>query len=351
MNVGVSVLDPLADTRWDDLVERHPRASVFHSRGWLEALRRTYGYEPIVLTTTGEGPLDNGLALCRISTWMSRRLVSLPFSDHCDPLVDAPDDLSAMLEFLRGEVEKGHCRSFELRPRRVSLAEAPRAKAGSLGEGGRYCLHTLDLSRPAERIFAGFHHSSTQRAIRRAEREGLGYEAGRSEPLLASFYRLLRLTRRRHGLPPQPIAWFRNLVACLGDGVTIHVASKDGRPIASILTLSFKKTIVYKYGGSDAGEHRLGAMPFLFWRAIEQAKSQGIEELDLGRSDLDQPGLVAFKDHLGAARTTLTYYRYPAKKRASARTGLMSRAVRRVISNLPDAALDLTGRLLYKHLG
>jgi len=30
MNVGVSVLDPLADTRWEDLLESHPRASVFH---------------------------------------------------------------------------------------------------------------------------------------------------------------------------------------------------------------------------------------------------------------------------------------------------------------------------------
>ena len=48
MTTGVSVLDPLADARWDDLLERHPRASVFHSRGWLEALKRTYGYEPIV---------------------------------------------------------------------------------------------------------------------------------------------------------------------------------------------------------------------------------------------------------------------------------------------------------------
>ena len=113
----MSVLDPLADTRWDDLVERHPRASVFHSRGWLEALQRTYRYEPIVLTTSERGPLENGLALCRVRTWTARRLVSLPFSDHCDPLVDRPEDLSAMLEFLEGEIEKKRWRSLELRPR------------------------------------------------------------------------------------------------------------------------------------------------------------------------------------------------------------------------------------------
>ncbi len=129
------------------------------------------------------------------------------------------------------------------------------------------------------------------------------------------------------------------------------MASKDGRPIASILTLSFKKTMVYKYGGSDAAHHQLGGMPFLFWRAIQEAKAQGIEELDLGRSDLDQPGLLAFKDHLGATRSTLTYYttrRSTQRRRTTARS---ARAARRVMAHLPDAALDLTGRLLYKHLG
>ena len=343
MTTGIFTLDPLADRRWDELLERHTRASVFYSRAWLEALRRTYGYEPIVLTTTERGPLDNGLALCRVSTWAARRLVSLPFTDHCDPLVDRADNLSSVLDLLVGEVKKGRWRSLELRPRY--------ALASGLGEGASYCLHTLDLARPADQIFQGFHHSSTQRAIRRAERAGLSYEAGTSDRLLSSFYFLLRLTRRRHGLPPQPLAWFRNLVLCLRDSLTIHVASQGREPIASILTLSFKKTMVYKYGGSDAGQHRLGGMPFLFWCAIQRAKAQGIEELDLGRSDLDQPGLITFKDHLGATRSALTYYTWPERRRATAHSGALSRAARRVIAHLPDGALDLTGRLLYKHMG
>jgi CelD/BcsL family acetyltransferase involved in cellulose biosynthesis len=344
----VFVLDPLADTRWDELLDRHPRASVFHSRGWLEALNRTYGYEPIVLTTTERGPLANGLALCRVRTWMSRRLVSLPFSDHCEPLVDRADDLSAMLGFMTEEMRTRRWKSLELRPREIAAGSG--AFSG-LAKGASYYLHTLNLARPAEQIFKGFNQSSTQRAIRRAEREGLSYEAGTSESLLSTFYRLLRLTRRRHGLPPQPLAWFQNLLDCLGDRLAIHVASKDGLPVASILTLSFKKTMVYKYGGSDAAHHALGGMPFLFWRAIQEAQARGIEELDLGRSDLDQPGLVAFKDHLGATRSTLTYYTCPERSRGTAHEGPFSRAARQVVAHLPDAALDLTGRLLYKHLG
>src|SRR5271156_2192220 len=50
--VTVYTVDPLLDNRWDDLVTRHPNASAFHQRGWLEALSRTYGYKPIVFTTS-----------------------------------------------------------------------------------------------------------------------------------------------------------------------------------------------------------------------------------------------------------------------------------------------------------
>jgi CelD/BcsL family acetyltransferase involved in cellulose biosynthesis len=346
------VENPADDPNWSELLERHPAASVFHSPGWLRALRQTYGYESFVVTTSPTSTLQNGVVMCRVKNWTSRRLVSLPFSDHCDPLVDASDDLSEMVALLADEARTAGWRSIEWRPRAVAGEpfEAA-ARAFGLKPSGDYALHRLDLRAGPAEIFRGFHASSTQRAIRRAERERVAYEAGTSERLLASFYGLLRLTRRRHGLPPQPLVWFRNLVACLGDRVLVHVASRGGQPIASIVTLSFKKTMFYKYGGSDSSFHRLGGMPFLFWRMIQDAHARGFAELDLGRSDADQPGLITFKDHLGAARSTLTYYRDPSRKVEATRSGWMSRLAHGVFAHLPDATLDLAGRLLYKHLG
>ena len=120
------------------------------------------------------------------------------------------------------------------------------------------------------------------------------------------------MTRRRHQVPPQPIAWFRNLLECMGDRFRICLASKDDEPVAGIVLLRHRDTLVYKYGASDARFHSLGAMPFLFWNAIREAKASGIRWLDLGRSDSDNAGLITFKDRLGADRSTLTYVRYPA---------------------------------------
>lgn len=343
MSTKVFTLDPLADPRWDDLVSRHPGASLFHTRGWLEALQRTYGYEPVVLTTTGSGPLENGLVLCRVRTWLSRRLVSLPFSDHCEPLTHAPGDLEVLCEAARAEVKAGHWRSCEIRPRH--------AVAAGIEAGRSYLLHELDLSRPAAQVFAGFHPSSTRRAIRKAEREGVECEVGTSDAQLTAFYALLRRARRRHGVPPQPMAWFRNLRACLRDALAVYVARKGAVPIAAILTIAFRDTLTYKYGGSDARHHALGAMPLLFWRAIERAQAAGVRMLDLGRSDLDQPGLVAFKEHLGATPRELTYYTFPRAPRRDAAPGMLTRAARQLLARLPDPALDLTGRIVYRHLG
>jgi hypothetical protein len=91
-------------------------------------------------------------------------------------------------------------------------------------------------------------------------------------------------------------------------------------------------------------------MPFLFWQLIQSAKASGAEELDLGRSDLDQPGLITFKDRLGAVAAPITYYEHPVRRRPVRRQARMARMAGRVFSLLPDAALDMAGRLIYRHL-
>src|SRR5271165_3889126 len=103
--VPIYDLDPLQDPRWEDFLERHPQASVFHTMGWLEALRRTYGYEPCVVTTAAPGEdLRNGIVFCRVKSWLTgNRAVSLPFTDHCQPLVGSAENLAALVGALREE--------------------------------------------------------------------------------------------------------------------------------------------------------------------------------------------------------------------------------------------------------
>jgi hypothetical protein len=345
--VYIHSINPLSDSRWDDLVARHPRASVFHERGWLEALVRSYDYEPFVLTSTPPGkPLSDGVVLCRVSSWITgTRAVSLPFADHCEPLLNGTGECAEFMRWLRAECDRQHWRYVELRP--LSWDEKSDC---SLQPNRSYFFHTLDLTPPLEEIFRGLHKDSMQRRIRRAEKEGISYEVG-SEELLDEFYRLVLITRRRHRLVPQPRSWFWNLIRSMGDSIRIRVARKNSSPIGAMLTLRHRSTVVYKYGCSDDKFHNLGTMPFLFWKLIEESKASGVREIDFGRTDLDHEGLITFKDRFGTTRRVLSYYRYPQAEKRGVAASWSPRAMGRVFTVLPDFALPTIGRVLYRHMG
>ncbi len=344
---------PLADPRWSAFTGTHPQASVFHSSAWLTALQRTYGYEPEALTTSPpHAALRDALVFCEVDSWLSgRRLVSLPFSDYCEPLIDSDTDVEGIFSSLEAQVAQRKVAYCELRPVHVLPAETMTRCSTSA-----YVLHRLDLAPDVAVLFQNCHRDSIQRKIRRAERERLLYEEGRSEALLDQFYDLLIQTRRRHYMLPQPKAWFRHLAESFKGALKIRVASVDRRAVAAVLTLRFRSTLVYKYGCSDSEYNRLGGVQFLLWRCIQEAKEEGLETLDLGRSDIDQPGLIRFKERWGARCLPLHYLRLFNRPHCSGERGRfasdLARSIRKtVVPHCPKHLLGLVGTILYRHAG
>jgi hypothetical protein len=300
----------------------------------MRALQRTYNFTPTVLTTDPPGHnLTNGIPFCRVNSILTgRRLVSLPFSDHCQPL-SAPDEL---IQSLPDICRREKLKYIELRPLEPSSPPG-------LTSSEKFLFHVLDLRPALDDIFRKFHNDCIRRKIRRAEREGLIADAGNSEKLLDDFYSLLIITRRRHKLPPQPRQWFQNLLESMGEKATIRVARSNERPVAAILTLQHKQTAVYKYGCSDDSDSNLGGTQLILWKAIEDAKAKGMQSMDLGRCDLDGEGLAIFKERWGAVRHELEYFRYPAPKPGK-------KLSLGFLANLPDPLLIAAGRLLYRHM-
>jgi len=345
---AVFQIDPLTDPRWPVLLQRQPNASVFHSPEWLGALHATYGYLPLAYTTSPPHmPLDNGWVFCEVRSWLTgRRLVSLPFSDHCDPLADNPADLEDIAHTLKEECERQGWDYVEFRPQSLLLGNLP-----GFDLHQPFYLHKLDLRSTLDQIFKKLCKNSIQRKIRRAERDALGYEEGRTEALIDRFYALLRYTRRRHGLPPQPRKWFSNLFSFFRDRAVIRLASNDGEPIGAILLLRFKNTLVLKYSCGEPEHFKHGTMQLILWRAIQDAKASGLEELDFGRSDFGNDGLMLYKERWGALRSETGYFRcsrvQPARHQllAALRSGTV------LPRYVPQGVLDAAGRLLYRHFG
>jgi hypothetical protein len=131
--------------------------------------------------------------------------------------------------------------------------------------------------------------------------------------------------------------------------MTVRIASRDGRPIAGIVTLTYKNVMTYKYGCSDARCHELGGMSFLLWRSIQEAKELGMRVFDLGRSDITHDGLIAFKEHWGAERHPLRYWRYRGKM-FKRRHRFEFNTVKNLLPLAPNAVLRLGGPILYRHM-
>jgi hypothetical protein len=337
------LIDPLSDSRWNEFVEQHPASSIFHTSGWLNALSSTYRFEPAAITTSPPGQaLSNAIVFCRVRSWLTgSRLVSLPFSDHCAPLVNGTEELDPLLEGLcRMQADEGW-RYIELRP--LTHIEDVRFTPAE-----QFCFHVLDLRPSLEQLSAAFHKDCVLRKIRRAARDGLSYEEGRSEELLRKFYALHARTRLRQKTPPQPYRWFQNLRQCLGEKLTIWMASFEGRAVAGLLTIDHGKTAVYKYGSSDDRYSAHGGTQALFWRVIQRAKNAGLESLDLGRSDFENQGLIDFKTRWGSARSELTYFRYPAVKAVAVKDWKFL-FMKKLVAAMPELRLARAGTLFYRH--
>lgn len=344
-------VDPTRDGRWPELVERHPKASVFHTVGWLKALRRTYGYEPIAFTTSSpSSELQNGLLFCRIESWLTgHRLVSLPFSDHCEPLCDSREELDFLIRYLQTTLERQNLRYMEVRPVDGSFGQA--SESNGFRPSARYYLHVLDLHQDLDEVFRSLDKDSVQRRIHRATRAGLTEQCGRSDDLLKEFYALFVMTRGRHRLPPMPYNWFQNLIHFHREALEIRLAYKANTPLSAVLTLQCKDGVYYKYGCSDSRFNRFGAIPWLLWRAIAAAKSNGASKFDMGRTEEDNAGLLVFKNHWVPEPRRMIYWKFPDATSLVSVNGCKLKMAKHVFSSMPDRLRAMAGKFIYRHIG
>jgi len=340
----IRTLDPLIDPAWRDLVRRDPRATAFHTPEWMDALRRTYGFAPIVYATRGD-ELHGAIPFCLIASWLTgRRLVSLPFSDHCEPLVEDHSQLAAILDDVAFDARMNEWRYVQLRPRSVGGTVD-----GFERDESNY-LYAIDLQPQLDLLFRGIKRDNRE-DIRKADRRGLKCVVGRDDALVRGYFRLHAMTRSTQGVPPQPYAWFQNLARCLGEMLEVHLLLQDDVPIAGLVAISFRDQLMVKYTASDPVRDRQGMGKSLLWKTIVRAKERGATTLDWGRCEPEHHGLAQFKERFGAVRTDLIYLRNPPAPADRHRPSWAARAAKYVVPRMPVTVLTAAGRVAYRHVG
>jgi hypothetical protein len=278
------------------------------------------------------------------SLFTGRRGVCLPFTDYCDPLVFEPDAASFMTEALVSVARARKWRYFEVRG-----ALSPECKAMPAVE---FIAHTLDLSGGPQRLFAGF-TSPVRRAIRKAEKSGITIGVSRAPEAMSDFCRLHSKTRKRHGLPPQPMAFFRNIqeeIIARGAGFSV-VARQDERPVAAAIFFRAGKRAVYKFGASTDEGRETRANNLVMWEGIKSLADSGCESLHFGRTSSANENLRRFKQGWGTHEQRLSYFRFdPGAGRWLTGRDKATGIHNAVFRALPIFANRLAGAMIYPHL-
>jgi hypothetical protein len=347
LTLDASIINPIDFPRWNESLRSLPGCSFFHTSSWAEALHRSYGYNPFYFTIGGEGGTLSALLSCMgiDSALTGKRGVCLPFTDYCEPLVSSAAQFQEMFAAAVALGKRQRWKYLEFRGGEAFLKNEQPSEW--------HYGHTLDLTAGPGKIFAGL-RDSNRRNIGKAEKEHIEVVISASLDAVTAFCRLNAITRRDHGLPPQPRRFFqyvydRILSKEMG---FIVLASFRGAPIAANVYFCFGDQILYKYGASDRAFQHLRANNLVMWEAIKRGCDRGYRSLCFGRTEPDNGGLRQFKSGWGARERLIKYYRFDLRKGAFIKAPMIvSPLYRKMFGKLPIPVLNMLGGVLYRHMG
>lgn len=342
---SVEAINPLDQSDWDEQIARFPQTTFFHTSAWLKVLHETYKYEPLAVSLSEGDKTCALLPIMEIDSWLTgKRGISLPFTDFCPPLLIDENDLPKLLDQAYSLATKRNWKSLETR--------SPAGLEENATPSLLHYTHRLSLEQDTDHLFSQC-SSSTRRAIRKSEASELSINQEPSLENLKSFYKLLCLTRKRHGMPPQPWKFFQAIHhRILSQGLgSLFLATSKSTPIAGALFLHHNQNAIYKFGASDESFQTKRPNNFVMWSAIKSFAQNGCQELDFGRTSLDNKGLRRFKLGWGAAEQTFPYVRRNIQTQSiEIQSDQTQGWHNRIFKILPTPLSRLAGHLLYKHV-
>jgi FemAB-related protein (PEP-CTERM system-associated) len=341
-----------SDLHWNTFVEQQAKDPFYYSQAWLDLLTKLYGYSVIQLTSTNtSGQLTGTLPLCFMQSPLTgRRLVSLPFSDFCQPLAIDEASTNDLLNQAIQLAREKKVNYLELRTGRDDVL----AKRTDLVEGNLYVRWLLPLTTDPEIVWRGF-GKPLQRQIKKAQRLDVQIRTAQHREDMEHYYQLHIRTRMRHGMPAQSRRFFFELWDRFSQSGTMQLllAEHEKSSIAGIILITSGTTIKYVYGASDECYLHLAPNKLLLWTAIRWGCTHGYQTLDFGRTARDNHGLMEFKRRWGAIEEPLPYYYYPhtAGLAATAESSWKYRLLTACWKRLPLYIAGPLGGYLYGHLG
>ena len=341
-------LYPICDPRWDEFVGSHPDSTIYHHSIWTRVLSETYGHTPFYLglISSDDGHIKGVLPFLFINNFLTgKRMVSLPFTSYCNPLMP------------KNRLEEA-CRFAFHRHSGVKYVELKQLMRknenednGQQGVESPYVCQILSLAKDINDLFLSFHESCIRRRVRHAEKNRLTFRLAETESELHRFYNMVVEVRQRQGLPPAPYKFFSNMYRLLVpmNLLEIPVIEFEGSVIAAALVLKSRYIWHLEYIASDARYNKLGPNQLLLWESIKRAHQSGAKHFDFGRTALWHHSLLEFKDRWRTERQRIHHHYFPDDAKTPQWSNLSNSFLAHLNKKMPSLFLRWEGRLIYPH--
>jgi len=293
--------DPNEAARIEAFVSSHADATPFHRPAWLKAVARGTGNAAIALIEERRDGISAYLPLSEIhSPIFGRLLASCGFAVDGGLLARQDSDAARLFAVAEEVAQRRSCSTIELR-------------GGGLPQAGRGWLHKTEshcgfVSALAEDDEAQL--KAIPRKQRAEVRKGLAYEfaieTGSTERDRAAHYAVYTESVRNLGTPVFPRSLFDAVLDGFGDDADILTIRHEGTPVASVLSLYRRGTVMPYWGGGTWDARQLRANERMYFELMLHARRRGMTHFDFGRSKTGS-GPYHFKRNWGFEPEPLTY--------------------------------------------
>ena len=281
MNITVHSIAPDDFLRWDDYVNQHESASVYHLSAWKPLIEKTFGHLCLYYYAMNEnGEICGVLPSVNLKSQLfGNFVVSMPFFNYGGALADDNNIVNKLNEHLQAQaalLNVSHIQYRESVERTDNVLPVSTSKVNMI----------LQLPETAEAL-GKLIGSKRRSQIKRPIKEGVSHKIGNAE-LLDDFYQVFCENMRDLGTPVYGKAFFVNILETFKTNCSICIVYWQGKPVSAGFLISYKERMEIPWASTLSYANRISVNMYLYWQILSYAIERGCTEFDFGRSTIDE---------------------------------------------------------------
>ncbi|MDE2437708.1 MAG: FemAB family PEP-CTERM system-associated protein [Sphingomonadales bacterium] len=302
----IDLTDPGEAPRLEGFVAEHPDGTAFHRPIWLTATARGTGNIAHALVAERGGELVGYLPLLEVrSPLFGRVLASSGFGVGGGVLATDRKTMQSLVAAAEELACRHSCPTIELRGGLL-----PERRPGWITRFDSHCGFVRDLALDDEAEMNTIPRK--QRAeVRKGVANDLTVTVGSGGDDRVAHYAVYAESVRNLGTPVFPRRLFAEVLDAFGKDADILTVRHRGKPVASVLSLYHKGSVMPYWGGGTWDARRLRANDRMYFELMLHARRRGCARFDFGRSKTAS-GAYDFKRNWGFEPEPLAYASWTA---------------------------------------